>query len=110
MKKFEDKEKQKHETFFSKRANWSIKSGAPKLQNSTEMRALIGEREGSQSKRKSKYKMNTEDSDSDCGLEFEDESTNQTEQKTFRDLLALKKVSFTDKFGKPKPGDYDKAG
>ena len=54
--------------------------------------------------------MNTEDSDSDCGLEFEDESTNQTEQKTFRDLLALKKVSFTDKFGKPKPGDYDKAG
>ena len=110
MKRFEDKEKKRHETFFEKRANWTAKGGAPKLTNSTEMRALIGQEKAGTQKKQFKLKRNTEDSDSDCGLEFEDESTTQTKQKTFRELLELKKVSFTDKFGKPKPGDYDKAG
>ena len=80
------------------------------------MRALIGREKAAEltkdklsMSKSSKKNQVVEDSDSDCGLEFEDASTNGTEKKTFRDLLTLNKVSFTDKFGKPKPGDYDKA-
>ena len=40
-----------------------------------------------------------EEEDSDSGLDFEDAKTANQPQKTFRDLLSLKKVGYTERFG-----------
>ena len=36
------KEMQKHESFFSRRANWTKPNAAPKMMESTEIKALLG--------------------------------------------------------------------
>ena len=62
------------------------------------MKALMGKKRAGEI---SKAKPVAQDSDSDCGLEFEAAPAQSSNQKTFRDLLALKKVSYNEKFGKP---------
>ena len=63
----------KHEAFFNKRLNWTSRNRAPVLENSTEMKVLMGQKKvGELSKSKTKK---DQDSDSDCGLEFESAPT-----------------------------------
>ena len=68
---------------------------------STEIKALLGTDKATQlmQKRKTLPALQTKEDDSDSGLEFEDAPTSNGEKKTFRDLLSLKKVTYTEKFG-----------
>lgn len=59
QKKLEEQERKNHENFFSKRLNWTKSNAAPKLFNSTEMRAILGnERAAELSKSKIINKQN----------------------------------------------------
>ena len=59
QKKLEEQERKNHENFFNKRLNWTKSNAAPKLANSTEMRAILGnERAAELSKSKIINKQN----------------------------------------------------
>ena len=42
IKKQEEQAVKKHEAYFGKRSNWTSRNRAPVLDNSTEMKALMG--------------------------------------------------------------------